>query len=210
MTEHSKPSVSFSSANRDQLIQEHAHLVDKIAKRIIARLPSNVELDDLKSVGIIGLIDAIEKYSDDKGNHFRVYAEIRIRGAIMDELRSQDWVPRSVRDRQNLIKKEYQKLSQHLGRSPSDQEMADGLEMSLEDFQSFSNKALGQTMISYEDRLTRIETVLWGTDGKNGLRSDIRELKRKMDMLLRFFWVATAIPPLVVSVLAVLKFFDKL
>lgn len=61
-----------------------------------------------------------------------------------------------------------------------------------------------------EDRLTRIETVLWGNDGKNGLRSDIRELKRKMDMLLRFFWVATAIPPLVVSVLAVLKFFDKL
>ena len=157
MTEHSKPSTSFSSANRDQLIQEHAHLVDKIAKRIIARLPSNVELDDLKSVGIIGLIDAIEKYSDDKGNHFRVYAEIRIRGAIMDELRSQDWVPRSVRDRQNLIKKEYQKQSQILGRSPSDQEMAAGLEMTLEDFQSFSNKALGQTIISYEDLNTRSE-----------------------------------------------------
>lgn len=61
-----------------------------------------------------------------------------------------------------------------------------------------------------EDRLTRLETVLWGTDGNNGLRSDIRELKRKMDMLLRFFWVATAIPPLVVSILAVLKFFGKL
>ena len=61
-----------------------------------------------------------------------------------------------------------------------------------------------------EDRLTSLETVLWGTDGNNGLRSDIRELKRKMDMLLRFFWVATAIPPLVVSILAVLKFFGKL
>jgi hypothetical protein len=61
-----------------------------------------------------------------------------------------------------------------------------------------------------EDRLTRLETVLWGTDGNNGLRSDIRELKRKMDMLLRFFWVATAIPPLAVSILAVLKFFGKL
>lgn len=61
-----------------------------------------------------------------------------------------------------------------------------------------------------EDRLIRLETVLWGADGHNGLRSDIRELKRKMDMLLRFFWVATAIPPLVVSILAVLKFLGKL
>ena len=69
---------------------------------------------------------------------------------------------------------------------------------------------LSRRLRKTEDRLTRLETVLWGTDGKNGLRSDIRELKRKMDMLLRFFWVATAIPPLVVSVLAVLKFFDKL
>ena len=61
-----------------------------------------------------------------------------------------------------------------------------------------------------EGSLTRLETVLWGSDGNNGLRSDIREMKRKMDMLLRFFWVATAIPPLVVSILAVLKFFGKL
>jgi len=61
-----------------------------------------------------------------------------------------------------------------------------------------------------EERLTRIETVLWGADGHNGLRSDIRELKRKMDTLLRFFWVATAIPPLVVAVLAILKFIGKL
>ena len=67
-----------------------------------------------------------------------------------------------------------------------------------------------ERMRKTEDRLTRLETVLWGTDGNNGLRSDIRELKRKMDMLLRFFWVATAIPPLVVSILAVLKFFGKL
>lgn len=155
MTEHSKPSPSFSTANRDQLIQEHAHLVDKIAKRIIARLPSNVELDDLKSVGIIGLIDAIKKYSDDKGNHFRVYAEIRIRGAIMDELRSQDWVPRSVRDRQSLIRKEYQRLSQTLGRSPTDQEMANGLEMTLDEFQRLSHKAVGQSIVSYEDLSAR-------------------------------------------------------
>ena len=72
------------------MIIENAALVDKIAKRIIYRLPPNVELDDLKSAGFIGLIDAIEKYSDDKGTPFKVYAEIRIRGAIMDELRAQD------------------------------------------------------------------------------------------------------------------------
>lgn len=155
MKDQTSSSSSSSFFDRDQAIQDYAHLVDKIARRIIARLPSSVELDDLKSVGIIGLIDAIEKYSDDKGNHFKVYAEIRIRGAIMDELRAQDWVPRSVRDRQNLIRKEHQRLAQKLGRTPSEQEVADGLKMTLEDFQRLSTKSIGLSMISYEDLNTR-------------------------------------------------------
>lgn len=79
-------------------IEGHLALVLSIAKRIAARLPANIELDDLISSGVIGLMDAIEKYDPMRDNKFKTYAEFRIRGAILDELRAQDWVPRSVRD----------------------------------------------------------------------------------------------------------------
>ena len=136
---------------RDNMIIENAALVDKIAKRIIYRLPPNVELDDLKSAGFIGLIDAIEKYSDDKGTPFKVYAEIRIRGAIMDELRSQDWVPRSVRDRHQKLHEAERALQDNLGRKPSDSELAEVLELSIEDLQKMRARSEIKSLLSLED-----------------------------------------------------------
>lgn len=144
--------------SREQAIQNYAYLVDKIAHRLIMRLPANIELDDLKSVGMIGLIDSIEKYSDDKGSHFKVYAEIRIRGAIMDELRALDWVPRSVRECKSLIQKTQNKLSQELGRAPTAEEMAQELNLGIAEYQNLKSKANVKSIISYEDLNTRSDS----------------------------------------------------
>src|SRR5438270_1199028 len=88
---------------KEKLIMEYAPLIKFIAQKIAVRLPSNIELDDLISSGVIGLMDAIEKYDPTRDNTFKTYAEFRIRGAILDELRAQDWVPRSVRDKAKMV-----------------------------------------------------------------------------------------------------------
>src|SRR6476646_7870081 len=102
----------LTSADKDKLILEYAPLIKFIAQKIAVRLPSNIELDDLISSGVIGLMDAIEKYDPSRDNKFKTYAEFRIRGAILDELRAQDWVPRSVRDKAKLLDRTYSALEQ--------------------------------------------------------------------------------------------------
>src|ERR1700724_746774 len=102
---------------KDKLILEYAPLIKFIAQKIAIRLPSNIELDDLISSGVIGLMDAIDKYDSSRDNKFKTYAEFRIRGAILDELRAQDWVPRSVRDKAKLLDRATLELESHLGRS---------------------------------------------------------------------------------------------
>ena len=88
---------------KEKLIIQSMSLVKVVAKRLVRKTPPNVELDDLMSVGVIGLIDAIDKFDPKKGAKFKTYAEHRIRGAILDELRSQDWVPRSIRRKEKII-----------------------------------------------------------------------------------------------------------
>src|SRR6266705_1368437 len=88
---------------KEKLIVEYAPLIKFVAQKIAVRLPSNIEFDDLVSSGVIGLMDAIDKYDPSRDNKFKTYAEFRIRGAILDELRAQDWVPRSVRDKAKLL-----------------------------------------------------------------------------------------------------------
>jgi RNA polymerase sigma factor FliA len=136
---------------RNKSITDHASLVEKIARRIVSRLPPNVELDDLKSAGFIGLIDAIEKFSDDKGTPFRVYAEIRIRGAIMDELRAQDWVPRSVRDRNQKLTETERNLEERLGRKPFESELAKELDLTVERLRVVQSRAEIKSVLSIED-----------------------------------------------------------
>jgi len=109
---------------QDQIIVEYAPLVKFIAQRIAARLPASVELDDLISCGVIGLMDAIKKFDSKRDNKFKTYAEFRIRGAILDELRSQDWIPRSVREKSKAIDKATNKLERTLGRTPKALEVA--------------------------------------------------------------------------------------
>ena len=136
---------------RDKLIMEYAPLIKFIAQKIAIRLPSNIELDDLISSGVIGLMDAIEKYDPSRDNKFKTYAEFRIRGAILDELRSQDWVPRSVRDKAKLLDRTIIKLEADLGRSPDDSEVAEKLDMSMEEFYDMVNQVRPVSVLSMDD-----------------------------------------------------------
>src|SRR6478735_28889 len=119
---------------KDKLILEYAPLIKFIAQKIAVRLPSNIELDDLISSGVIGLMDAIDKYDPTRDNKFKTYAEFRIRGAILDELRAQDWVPRSVRDKAKLLDRTMISLESDLGRTPTDEEVAKALNCTIDEF----------------------------------------------------------------------------
>ncbi|WP_449385397.1 RNA polymerase sigma factor WhiG [Cellulomonas soli] len=122
--------------SRERLILHYAPLVSAVAGRVGMRLPNTVEQADLVSYGMFGLIDAIEKYETDRAVKFESYASSRIRGAIIDELRSIDWVPRSVRTKARAVDRAYAELEGELHRLPSEREVADRLEMGVEDLRA--------------------------------------------------------------------------
>ncbi len=136
---------------RDQLIMDYAPLIKFIAQKIAMRLPSNIELDDLTSAGVIGLMDAIEKYDPTRDNKFKTYAEFRIRGAILDELRSQDWVPRSVREKAKKIEKVYVALEQKLGRTATEEELARELKMDIEELYDLISQVKAVSLMSLDE-----------------------------------------------------------
>ncbi len=150
----------FSPVNtdRDRLIREYAGLIRFIAQKIAARLPSNIELDDLISSGVIGLMDAIDKYDSNRDNKFKTYAEFRIRGAILDELRSQDWVPRSVRDKAKMLERAYLKVEQLKGRQATDEEVCIELGMTTEQYHEMLGEVRSVSLLSYDD-LTNLSSV---------------------------------------------------
>jgi RNA polymerase sigma factor for flagellar operon FliA len=122
-----------SPSARDSLILHYSPLVKYVAGRVAVGLPANIEQSDLISYGIFGLIDAIDKYDQGRNIKFETYAISRIRGAIIDELRAIDWVPRSVRFKAREVEKAYSSLENRLKRPPSDKEIADEMGISLDD-----------------------------------------------------------------------------
>lgn len=144
----------LTAAQRDKLIMEYAPLIKFIAQKIAIRLPSNIELDDLISSGVIGLMDAIEKYDPTRDNTFKTYAEFRIRGSILDELRAQDWVPRSVRDKAKLIDRTMVAMEVELGRIPSEEEVAERLGISIEEYFELVNQVRPVSLLSIDDLAT--------------------------------------------------------
>lgn len=130
--QHSPPVID--GRLREQLIHDYSHLVAFFARKIAKKLPSHVHLDDLISAGFIGLMDAIAKFDAARDNHFKTYAEYRIRGAILDELRAQDLVPRSLRDREKRLERERTNLEKRLGRKVASSELAESLGLSLIEF----------------------------------------------------------------------------
>ena len=136
---------------KEKLILKFLPFTRSIAERMSMRLPANVDADDLINAGIIGLIDAIEKFDPSKEIKFKTYAEFRIRGAILDELRSLDWLPRSLRQKTSQVEETYYKLEQELGRPASDQEMAEALELSIEEFYEILSQSRGAILFSLDD-----------------------------------------------------------
>ena len=136
---------------KETVVLEHAPLIRYIVNRIAVRLPSHIDLDDLQSTGVIGLMDAIEKYDPDKNCKFKTYAEFRIKGAILDQLRSLDWVPRSVRQKGRRLEKAYGEVEQRLGRSANEDEVADSLGLELDKFHSLINQVRGISLVNLEE-----------------------------------------------------------
>lgn len=139
---------------KDKLIMEYAPLIKFIAQKIAVRLPANIELDDLISSGVIGLMDAIEKYDPTRDNKFKTYAEFRIRGSILDELRAQDWVPRSVRDKSKMLDRALVELEAELGRTATDEELAGRLGVNMDEFHDLLNQVKPVSLLSIDDAAT--------------------------------------------------------
>jgi RNA polymerase sigma factor for flagellar operon FliA len=146
-----KEDYSPVNSTRDRLIIEYAPLIKYIAQKIAARLPANIELDDLISSGVIGLMDAIDKYDSSRDNKFKTYAEFRIRGAILDELRAQDWVPRSVREKAKQLERCYAKIEQAKGRQATDEEVCAELNISQDEYHDMLNQVRSVSLLSYDD-----------------------------------------------------------
>ncbi|WP_420477233.1 RNA polymerase sigma factor FliA [Noviherbaspirillum sp. ST9] len=138
-------------SDKNQLLEEHAPLVKKLAHQMKAKLPPSVEVDDLIQAGMIGLLDAVTRYEENHGAQFETYAVQRIRGAMLDELRSSDWLPRSIRQNMRKIEVAMNKLQQKLGRTPLEAEIAKELKLSLEEYQEMLGEGSGHQLVYYED-----------------------------------------------------------
>jgi RNA polymerase sigma factor for flagellar operon FliA len=140
-----------SNRVRDQLIVTHLSYAKKIAHKIIAQLPSHLDKDDLISAAVIGLIMAAERFDPSRGVTFKVFSEQRIRGTIIDELRAQDWLSRSLREKFKLLEHEFSALEQKLGRDPSSEEVATAMGISQEDYFQLLDDVHYLSVISLHD-----------------------------------------------------------
>jgi RNA polymerase sigma factor for flagellar operon FliA len=154
---------------RDSFIRQYAPLVRYVAGKVAMGLPQNVDYDDLVGFGVFGLIDAIDKFDPEKHVKFKTYAVTRIRGAIFDELRAIDWVPRSVRQKSREVEEAIVNLESRLGRQVSDQEIAGEMGMSEEDFNDTMLKISGTSMLSLND--------VWYTGDENDKVSIVESIE---------------------------------
>lgn len=137
--------------DKNQVVVDYAPLVRRIATHLIARLPPSVQLDDLIQVGMIGLLDAANNFDSGHGAQFETYAVQRIRGAMLDELRQIDWMPRTARKQMRHIEAAVHTLEQRLGQPPSEQEIAKELQLSLAAYRQALLDARGHQLLYYED-----------------------------------------------------------
>ena len=142
-----------SKVAKDKLLMEYAQLVKYIAYRIAANLPATVDRDDLISSGILGLVKAVETFEPERGFKFETYGGHKIRGAILDELRAQDWVPRSVRQKSREVQRAYAELENELGRSPYDDEVCEKMKISEKEYEDLLADIAPTTIISLEEAM---------------------------------------------------------
>lgn len=152
LTTYSKNMQSTKQNNsRDDLVVEHAPLVKRIAYHLMCRLPPSVQADDLIQAGMIGLLEAARNYDSTQGASFETYAGIRVRGAMLDEIRKNDWAPRSVHRKARKVAEAVRQIESMMGRDARDNEVAEALEMSLGEYHQTLQAASGYLMLSFDD-----------------------------------------------------------
>jgi RNA polymerase sigma factor for flagellar operon FliA len=172
---------------REEVIHRYIHLVKYVAGRISVNLPPNVELNDLINDGVVGLIDAIEKYDDERGVKFETYAITRIHGAIIDALRALDWVPRAIRQKARELERTQHQLEAELGEQPTDDEVAIRMGISKRELEGLQQKVRGTSVLSLEEHLPNergndipLLDTLKGDDGDLGSDVEQREIREAL------------------------------
>nr|WP_276559028.1 RNA polymerase sigma factor FliA [Fluoribacter dumoffii] len=195
--------AAYSKVNQqiqETLVKTHALLVKRIAHHLLGRLPQSVQLDDLIQAGMLGLLEATKHYDSSKGASFETYAGIRIRGYMLDEVRRNDWVPRSVHRNARMISEAVKNVEHRLGREAKDSEIAAELEISLDEYHEMLQDSVSSHLYGFED-LGVTDDVLQVEDGYaephvNVFHSDlmrrlsevIRGLPHKERMVLSLYY----------------------
>jgi RNA polymerase sigma factor for flagellar operon FliA len=191
-----KPSIGrskLSVAERDQLIIQYTPWVRFMALRMAAKLPSHVQAEDLISAGIIGLIDALDKFNPAREVQFKTYAQIRIQGAMKDELRALDWASRSMRQKVKRLEHAYATLEQELGRPPSSEEVANSLGIEMDEFEEMLDDVKGTSLVSLEelgqgpaseDKSSLLEALLTRQDQDPLEMLNLQDLKKALTLAI--------------------------
>ncbi len=167
-------STRLDPEKREELILTYTPLIKYIASRLAMRLPTYISIDDLISSGVIGLIDAVDKFDTTKNVQFKTYAEFRIKGAMLDELRALDWVPRSVRRKIHELEHMYAQLEKELGRPAMDEEVALALNVNMEEFHKLLDETKSVTFLDIELLRQRVSDA-----GDGGESTDFFEMAGK-------------------------------
>lgn len=169
---------NMDSKHREELILKYAPLVKRIAERMALRLPPNISKEELIGPGVLGLFDAIDKFDSNRGIKFRTYANLRIKGAILDELRKMDWISRSVRRNINRIEDAIRTLELKLGREPKDDEIAEEMGLDMDSYYKIISRSQGVNLLSLDELMLDGTTFKVSKQASDQL-SPIDELKVK-------------------------------
>jgi RNA polymerase sigma factor for flagellar operon FliA len=142
---------AHGALEKERLVEQYAPLVKRIAYHLMAKLPASVQVDDLVQNGMLGLLDALGRFEEGMGAQFETYAVQRIRGAMLDGLRENDWMPRGIRKEMRRVEAALQKLEHQQGRQPSEGELAKALDMPLDEYQKLLQEARGHQIVYLED-----------------------------------------------------------
>jgi len=193
-------------SDTEKLIDEFGDLIRYMAQRFASRLPPYLDVDDLIHAGVIGLIDAIGKFDASRGTRFKTYAEFRIRGAMLDEMRAMDWVPRSVHEKIKLLQRALKSLENCLGRAPSEEELIEELGMDQDQYDVFLFQARPVALLSYEnfgfnegDKRNALETMadpnaedplidLLSQDASERLLDAIKSLPEREQLVISLYY----------------------
>ena len=183
----SKYVIAGVGFTREEVIHRYIHLVKYVAGRISVNLPPNVELNDLINDGVVGLIDAIEKYDDERGVKFETYAITRIHGAIIDALRALDWVPRAVRQKARELERTQHDIEAELGRQGTPDEVAERMGVTRSELEQLQQKVRGTSVLSLEEHLPNdrgndipLLDTLKGEDGNLGADVEQQEIRETL------------------------------